>query len=252
MKLPNWIKITLWLLLIAFFSWLLSQRYNSIINGTSNTTDIIIFLIWIALIAAFIFQEVDFFGVKLKRETDNLRSDFKEQILNLRSEIQNTINMRTDISSTINLGVPASESQLKSLEETAHPLIKQGLKKGGIDKETPIQNELEIPNDIQYLFAVRYRIEKELNNLANTTWVWMPDEKGLTPQPTMLANTLLERNVINPPLHNALREVLAICNRAIHGRTPNARSIEFVRNMAPDIIAALRFLSMEKPKEHSS
>ena len=221
-------------------------------SGDTTAVDIVILLILIALLTIPLFQEVSLFGVSFKKEIENLKSDFKEQIINLRSDIQNTINMRTDISSTINLGVPASESQLKSLEETTRPLIKQELKKRGIDKETPVQNELEIPNDIQYLFAVRYRIEKELNNLANTTWVWMPDEKGLTPQPTMLANTLLERNVINPPLYNALREVLAICNRAIHGRTPNARSIEFVRNMAPDIIAALRFLSTEKTEGASS
>jgi len=244
MKIPNWLKITLWLVLIASFSWLLSQRYDSIIKGTSNATDIVIFLIWIALIAVVIFQEVDFFGVKIKKEIDNLKSEFKEQIINLRSDIQ-TINMKAEINPQINVGIPSSDSELKDLEKRITPIIKKTLKEQGVDRQVPSLKNLDVPDNIQYLFSVRYWIEKELNNLANVTWVWMPEEKYQTPAPIMLAKSLFQKEVINQPLFHAIQEVIAICNRAIHDKEPSATSIQFVQNMAPEIIATLRVLAQK-------
>ncbi len=245
MKIPNWVKITLWLVLIAFFSWLLSQRYNAIINGTSNTTDIIIFLIWIALIAAFIFQEVDFFGVKLKREINNLRTDFKEQIINLRSDIQNTINMRTEISPHINVLTPSSDSELASIEERIRPVFEQVLKEQGIQKHKPTE-EPQVPDDTQFLFSVRYAIENELKRIGK--WLWTPPEERLYRTTLKIADILSMRGTINSQVVDIIREVYAICSSAIHGEDVSEASVKFVQDVSPPLIAYLKSKEEQLPE----
>ena len=71
MKFPNWFKVTWWLILILVSGYILCHRINEIINGNSNQTDTVIFLIFIALMLVPIFPEVDLLGIKLKQNTGN-------------------------------------------------------------------------------------------------------------------------------------------------------------------------------------
>lgn len=56
--------------------------------------DIIIFLIWIALLLVPIFEEIGLFGIKLKREIQDLKTDLTGQILSLRTEVHNSIDLK--------------------------------------------------------------------------------------------------------------------------------------------------------------
>ncbi|MFC2032302.1 hypothetical protein ACFLUS_02900 [Chloroflexota bacterium] len=245
MKIPNWIKVTLWLLMIVFFSSLIIQRYDAITSGASNATDMVLFLIWIALIAAFIFQEVDFFGVRLKREIDNLKSDFKEQIVNLRSDIQNTINMKTEVSPHIYLQTLPSDSELPSIEERIKPMLKQTLKELGIEKSFLEIEEIDVPNDTQLLFSIRYIIENEMRriwiNLATEMRLWRGIEDYQIPRTVFqMANGLTQMKIISPELLKVIRDVYSICSSAIHGGDVTEAKVKFVRDVAPDLIATLK------------
>jgi hypothetical protein len=234
MKLLNWGKIALWLALIAFFSWLLSQRYSSIMEGASNATDIVIFLIWIALIAAFVFQEVDFFGVRLKREIDNLRTEFKEQIISLKSEIINMQNQNVYVYPLM----PSTDSELKDLEKRVTPIIEKTLKGQGLEKQVPSLKEPKVPDDTQFLFSVRYAIENELRRLSTLIWSSYLEKR---PQSILaIASTLSEMGKITPQVARLIREVYAICSSAVHGGDVSETSLTFVREMSPPLLAYLK------------
>lgn len=243
-------------MLIAFFTWLLSQRYNAIISGTSNATDIVLFLIWIAFIAAFIFQEVDFFGVRLKKEIHDLKSEFKEQIINLRSDVQNTINMRTEISQQIQLSIPPTESELKEFINNYKPILEQ-IKGRGLEKAT---SKIEIPDDNKFLFEVRYVIEKELRRIWGQ-WQAITREIGFwtgraaevleRPQSSFqIIRSLSELGTITPQLSSLLREVYRACSPAVHGEEVSQTAIGFVRDVAPGLITSLRAINVAiQPKD---
>jgi hypothetical protein len=249
MKLPNWLKIIWWLLLLGFFAYLLSQRYDSIMSGATSATDIVIFLIFIALLSIPLFQEVNFFGVQLKREIDNLRTEFKEQIVNLRSDIQNTINMRTEISPQIQFLTPPTDSELQDIKRDLKSTLEQ-IKEKGLEKPTP---EFEVPGDNRFLFEVRYTIENELRRIwkqwqANTReWrLWsMPwSEQAAAelerPQSVVrIIRSLSELGIITPELSSVIREVYRTCSPAIHGEKVSQTAVGFVRDVAPGLITSL-------------
>lgn len=97
MKLPNWFKILWWLLLLVIVTYFGCQRYDSFIKGSATLMDVFVFLVWISLLLVPLFKEVSFFGMKFKQEIDSLKNEVREQIMNLRSEIQTSVNLQNRI-----------------------------------------------------------------------------------------------------------------------------------------------------------
>lgn len=124
MKLPNWFKILWWLLLLVIVTYFGCQRYDSFIKGTATLMDVFVFLVWISLLLAPLFKEVSFFAMKFKQEIDSLKNEFREQVINLRSEIQTSISLqnRINVTQTLLTGV----SELPSTKE--EKLSPDGLK----------------------------------------------------------------------------------------------------------------------------
>jgi hypothetical protein len=91
---------------VTYFGW---QRYDSFPKGSVTVLDVFIFLIWMALLLIPLFKEVKFFGIELKQEMDSLRKEVKEQIVNLRSEIQTSISLQNRINITQNVLTGVSE-----------------------------------------------------------------------------------------------------------------------------------------------
>jgi hypothetical protein len=73
MKLPNWFKIVWWLLLTSGLTWVLYQRYPDLVAGHAAAADVFFFAVWIALLLAPLFQEVNLLGLKFKQEIDELK-----------------------------------------------------------------------------------------------------------------------------------------------------------------------------------
>lgn len=80
MKLPNWFKILWWIALIGLTGIILFNRFDDIISGQSVPFDIFIFLIFVALMLVPIFSEIDFFGIKLKKEIEDLKQDINIKV----------------------------------------------------------------------------------------------------------------------------------------------------------------------------
>jgi len=256
MKLTDWAKIVWWLVLLAFFVYLLSQRFETIMQGVASAFDIVIFLILIALATIPLFQEVDFFGVRLKKEMDTLRTEFKEQIINLRADIiQNTINMRTEISPQIQFLTSPTDAELQKIKEELKSTLEQ-IKEKASEKTSP---EFEVPDDNSYLFEVRYNIENELRRIwkqwqanKNQWRLWSAERPSATwagweaPEPerpltvSQIIRSLTESGIITTELSSIIREVYRACSPAIHGEEVTQTAVGFVHDVAPGLVASLK------------
>jgi len=182
-----------------------------------------------------LFQEMSFLGVSFKQEMDQLKSFVAAQVGDIRSEVRNAIDVQTTFSPQITFPTPPSDSQLPELEErikaaVADAFSTHGSKPSGTSRPVP-----ETPEDVNFLFASRYSIEKELRRVASS--------RGLQIERMAIARlmgTLTQAEVIEPNLANAIREVYAVCSPAIHGEPVTKAQVNLVIYVAPQLIAALQ------------
>jgi len=182
-----------------------------------------------------LFAEFDFFGVKLKAQIDQVKTEVKEQVTQLRNDIVN-IGINNQISPQIFL-TPPPDSQLPELERKYQRILDEIKKEKSVQSSIDIQTELVVPSDANYLFAVRRSIEKELRRI----WCdWFSTEIGKRPVPIhkMLSN-LRDADVINSNLSEMIREVYSICSLAIHGESVSESQVAFVRDIGPKLIVTL-------------
>jgi hypothetical protein len=237
MKLPNWLKILWWFLLTAGLTWVLYRRYPELVAGHAAAVDVFVFAVWAGLMLVPLFHEVSFLGVKLKQEVEDLKSFVAAQVGEIRSDVRNAVDVRTTFSPQIMIPTPVSDAQLPELEAkiktaVSEALSAHGLKAGSADRAT-----VEVPADVSFLFATRYAIEKEVRRIANDRLRTL-DRR---PLPIFrLGKALVEAEVMEPRLENAIREVYAVCSPAIHGEPVTQAQTNFVKDVGPELIAALR------------
>lgn len=128
MKLPNWFKITWWLLVLLGTSVALVTRFNNISSGIYTPLDAFIFILWVILILCPIFSEIKFFGLGVKRELEDLKNTTQNQITNLRNEIQNKFNLNQTVnitSSTMAIPLQTDNSTSAPNSETFNVMQKK-------------------------------------------------------------------------------------------------------------------------------
>lgn len=233
-----------WFGIVAFLSYLVSTRFSSIVSGDPTNMDAIIFIIWAALILIPLFREVNVFGVGLRNEIDSLRNDLRGEMLNLRSEIQNTINFRQEIT----VGHVPSDIELKATKEQIRPELERTREELNMKESALPTKEEEVPRDTQFLFAVRYAIENEVKRI----WSIVAKEAGLAedyesspsrqfPRTThRIVSFLSDRGVIEYKYRNLIQDIHSICSSAIHGYDVTETKVRFVREFGPFIITYLR------------
>jgi len=236
LKLPNWFRVIWWVALLIILSYVLYQRYPDIVAGKPSSLDVVALFIWFALALVPIFQEVNFFGVKLKQEINSLKDEVRHQINSLKSEIRTSV--RTEISPQFTFPIPPPDSQLPDLEKRIHSVIQDAIKQYGIQEAAPEFKALSVEQDVQYLFATRYNIEKELQRIRDSR-IGEQAIRIYIPISQMI-HRLVEAEVIEPQLGNIIKEVYAVCSPAIHGEPVSDSQIKFVKDVAPKLISALR------------
>lgn len=237
MKLPNWFKILWWILLTGMVTWVLYLRYPDLIAGHAASVDIFLFAVWVALMLAPLFHEVSFLGVKFKQEVEALKSFVATQVGDIRSEVRNAIDIRTTFSPQIMIPPPVSDAKLPELEARIKAAVSDALSTHGLSAKSVIHAAIETPPEVSFLFATRYAIERELRRLANGR-LKVPDNR---PMPVFrLGRGLVEAGLIEPGLEHAIREVYAVCSPAIHGEPVTEAQMSFVRDVGPELIAALQ------------
>lgn len=236
MKLPNWFKIAWWLLLTSVLTAFLYKRYPDLVAGAASIADVIVFLIWISLLLAPLFNEVSLLGITLKQQIEELKNSVSTQIADLRT----TVDVRSSINQQFTMPLPASDAKLPEIEAMLKKALTDVLSEQG--RELVRTTIVSAPEDVALLFAARYSIEKELRRIAEGRQMFS-GIASLLPRSLpigRLSTMLVEAEVIDPRLSNAIREVYAVCSPAIHGEPISEAQVSFVKDVAPGLIAALQ------------
>ncbi len=240
MKFSKTFKLFWWIALLLICGGLFYWRLGPISNGQSAPIDVFIFLIFVGLLLVPIFNEVEFFGIKLKQEIDELKTQISLQFGDLRNEIKNS-QVQTIHQNFSSFGKPPTDEELPALEIQVDKILKLKLKEYGLETEKKLITELEVPANNLMLFQVRYNIEKELSRIWQNYCEEFPIDPGRFPL-TKIIRELMRYNVIDSELHNILRETLSICNYAIHGQDVSEYQISFVNRNGNEIINILKQL----------
>ena len=232
MRLPNWFKIVWWALLIALLTFFLLQRYPDLVEGRATPSDVFVFSVWAALVLVPLFQELNLFGIEVKQEVRELRSELKCELVNLHSQIRST----AEAQARINL-VPLPDAELPALEKRAQVAVKKTIQQHGSPYEPSLTSRISVDDHAQALFEARYSIERELRRIAATRL----DIGGEgNPRPIVeIIGALGESQLLDLGLGSVIREVDAICSFAVHGQTPSEAQVHFVENVVPDLLKAL-------------
>lgn len=227
-------RIAYWLGLIAVLTWFLTMRIGDAVAGQATVADTFVFAIWVALLLAPLFSEVEFFGVKLKQEVEKAKDEIKREIVSLKTDITSAIEVRTNVSPNIYLA-PPPDAQLPSLEVQ----IKRVLEKLEAARgPQPQAAGIELPDhDVIFLMTIRRDIEVELRRIVRERQLPTGDRPLAGIQ---LSRLLAQSEVVDPDLLRAIREVYAVCSPAVHGEPVSPAKVAFVRDLAPSLIKTLR------------
>ena len=225
MKLDQKLRIACLTLLFVSLTWLIVLRYPAIASGTSSTSDIVILLLWLALLLAPLFQEVNLFGLHLKRSIESLR----EQVQNLMFTVQS----QTQSVSIHNYPVPPSDSEIDERMREAQKVLGTGLSIRSLQEDSLSQDP-----ETNLLFNLRRNIELELKRIESSRFGLGWDYKRFS----LFQSTqrLLQAELLPPSLASVMRDVYAICTAAMHGEKISPKQLAYAKEIGPQIVSALR------------
>jgi hypothetical protein len=236
MKFSSNFKIAYWLGLVAVLTWFLILRLDEAVAGKAIASDIVVFAVWIALLLAPLFSEIEFLGVKLKQEVEKAKDEIRRDIISLKSDITSAIDVRTHVSPHIHL-TPPPDAQLPAIEAQVKRAVDQALAARQPSPKDPAVAVSPVDDDVVFLFRTRRDLEIELRRIVRERDLQLHDRAMAGIQ---LSRLLMQAEVLEPQLLHAIREVYSICSPAVHGEDVTAAQIAFVREVGPGLIQALR------------
>ena len=149
-------------------------RWPELVAGRAVPADIFVFFVWVALLLAPAFQEVEFFGLKFRQEIKQAKDELKSEITSMRVDLQNAV--AVTVNPHITIPPPPPDSQLPALQERINKGLREVLEefrkvaqKASSDGDIGASHTMSmvgVSNDVSFLFAVRYEIERQLRRIA--------------------------------------------------------------------------------------
>jgi len=234
MNVPKWFKILWWGLLLLGFSLLVCSRLVDIGAGRATAVDGLLLVLWLGLLLAPLYNEVNVFGFKLKYELSKIR----EELAGIQNDVRSSIEMRTQISPVINFPAPPSDTQLPELEVRIRNTLDEILATYGASKGALDHEKQKVDEDVMTLFRARYELEKELRR------VWEARLLSEAPRHPIsvieIIRTLSGQGLLDHQLAAIARQVYAVASPAIHGMPATSAQVLFVKDVLPRLLSALR------------
>lgn len=236
MNFPKWLKTTWWIVLIVIISIFLYNRLDSLTQGSSSNFDLLVFAIWIGLLLMPLFQEIELFGVKLKKEVE----DVKQSVHELKNDLLNAINIQSNISPHFHMSPsPPIDSSLPDIEKQFKEYLKDFMQ--SYDIKNGVNGVENVDEKVLILFQTRYNLEKELRRIMESRRVFEDIRAhNLRISVIGIIKELKVQEVIDDKLAHIIREVYAVCSPAIHGEEVTTNQVKFVKDVAPDLITTLK------------
>lgn len=226
-------RTTWWIVLLVLTTLFLSFRHKTLIGGDLKPIDYLVVLVWTALVLLPVFREISLFGVAFKEKLEGL----EKGIAGLGAEFRNSVDIRNQFTPIV-LPAPPPDAQLPAIEERVQRAMENALRGMGIAREEAQTDQLHAPENATFLFHVRFNIERELRRIWHQRY---QDEPSRRFTPTLqIARTLVQAGIIDPGLEGAIREVWTVASPAVHGEEVSAAQVAFARDVAPNLVSALK------------
>lgn len=194
----------------------------------------LIFLLWLLILLLPLFSEMEFLGIKVKKEVEKATEEVKESLHDLQiqmSQMQLTNSVATNLNFS-NTPLP-SEQKIEELLRMVKEL--QSTYPGTND--VPDHSAIVDGDKNVFLFKVRLDIETSLRELCEKIGSY-------DRMPMMKMTQLLNRaEVINGMTCDLIGQVIRIANRGVHGEIVSAEYVAFVEETYPEIMRQLKAAS---------
>lgn len=235
-KLYSFLKEKLWYIFLLAIStiYLVINRFaiEKLDDASMLST---VFIIWVILLVLPLFSELEFLGVKVKKEVKKAVEKSNEEVkasLNNLQQLVSQIQVSNSVSPqfTINSGSLPSEGKIDKLTEELHLYNEQNK-----NKQAEQQDKVNIPTQNLELFKMRYGIEVKLNDALDLIGYNGKNHISLIQS----ANYLSQQGVLDPTSTDLLIQVVRIANRGVHGEIIGQKYLDFASEAYPKIIDAL-------------
>ncbi|QVL49074.1 MAG: hypothetical protein KFB96_00595 [Thiocapsa sp.] len=227
-------KLLWWFVLVVVVGSFLYSRQEDLIGGNPTYFDSMVFIVWIGICLAPIFQEMDIFGIKLKQDIQELKKDLTHQLAILKTEVTSSIEVSSANNNQIYIRTspePPKDSEIPDL--TAQ--IQDALAKLGIKPEDTENLSGRYADSIETeMFQVRLAFEKLLRRHSIALGL---DARRVSVG--KMLNQLGRSDYIPKEIVVGIQEVISICNYAVHGEDITSDQVYFVRQSAPGLLKAL-------------
>lgn len=194
-----------------------------------------VFIIWVILLLLPLFSELEFLGVKVKKEVkkavEKSNEEVKTRLDNLQ-QIVSQIQVSNSVAPqfTINSGSLPSEDRIDDLIKEIHLLNDQNK-----DKQIKQQDKTNVPTSNLELFKMRYGIEIRIRESLE-----LIGYNGKTrPSLMQAAYYLNQQGVLDSTSTDLIIQMLRIANRGVHGEIISQKYMEFASQAYPQIIDGL-------------
>lgn len=200
----------------------------------------LIFILWLLLLFWPLFSEMEFLGVKVKKEVEKATEEVKDSVHTLQTQVSQ-LQVSNSVANNINFGngpLP-SEQKIEELLEIVRNLQSTHSDTSSVSRPT---DSINMDGDkTVYLFKVRLKIETALRELCEKT-----GHKQKMPIPMMrMAYLLTKTEVINGMTCDLIGQVVKIANRGVHGEIISDEYITFVKESYPEIMRQLEVASSQ-------
>lgn len=235
-KLLSFLKEKLWYIFLLAISTIYLAINRFAIEKLDDASMLsTVFIIWVILLALPLFSELEFLGVKVKKEVKKAVEKSNEEVkasLDNLQQIVSQIQISNSVAPqfTINGGSLPSEERMDNLIKEIHLLNEQNT-----NKQTEKQDKVNIPAQNLELFKMRYGIETKLYDAMGFIGYNGKNHISLVQS----AYYLSRQGVLDPKCIDLLIQVVRIANRGVHGEIVDQKYFDFASEAYPKIIDAL-------------
>lgn len=220
-------KTYYWISLLAFFTLVLVLRYFGYLTELRKEFFYLVFGLWICLLILPLFGEIEFLGIKLKKEIEELKKDVKDEIRSIKFDIRTSNKQQV----FLGYGPLPSDKKMIELEKELKDLRQKYETPGseeGIIKPNELKGRFDVSDSTLQLFRIRYILEELITKIWNNYRDDLESENGRITNPTKMLADLIEYGIIDSDVSEITRSILSICNSAIHGKMTTKRQRDFV------------------------
>lgn len=209
-----------------------------------TTIDILVLLILIVLIFLPLINEINIYGVGIKKDIEKLggkvekgNNEVRKEIVNGMFSIQTFLSNNLNNNNVSNININTREKITKEeIEEVENKAVRERneiiVRKG--------EEELEKVDEIRvYLFKVRYVLERKVNTLAEFYSI------PRSPLSRNTMNVLNKEGILTRETEIMLAQIIKTCIQAIHGKEIIEEEITQVKIFFPIVIDELNEIIKE-------